>query len=135
MNPRILLTSLTVPLALLAACGGEPETAAATGSSSPTLQAPAVPNPVGQIPAAQLEALADFEPAADAPVHAVACGCALEEVGHCSEWIEVDGEYVALELPVDLGSMPFCKIDGLKARVEGGVEDETFVATAFAYAD
>lgn len=79
------------------------------------------------------------EPSAEATEHPVICGCALEHVGHCSEWIEVDGQWVALELPVDLGSMPFCRKDGLVARVDGAVEGEgeqaKFVATGFALVD
>lgn len=105
---------LLAPLVLLAAC--TKDSAAADGSK------PAVPASAPK-------------PAADAPVHALACGCALEEVGHCGEFVEVDGAFVPLELPVDLGSMPFCKKDGLKGRVEGAMKDGTFVATAFEYAD
>lgn len=119
MDLRRPLVLLAAPLLLLAACGGDDPPAAAAEAGS----------------RAAAKTLADVQPAADAPVHPVACGCALEAVGHCSEWIEIDGEYVALELPVDLGPMPFCKKDGLKARVEGAVEGKTFVATAFEYAD
>jgi hypothetical protein len=77
-------------------------------------------------------------PSADAARHAVACGCdeAVTQTKYCSEWIQVDGEWVALELPMDLGSMPFCRKDGLIAAVDGGIEGEgderKFVATTFA---
>lgn len=72
-------------------------------------------------------------PASLGTVHALKCGCAIESVGHCGEYIEVEGQWVALKAPIDLGSMPFCHKDGLRARVEGRVENGVFVATAFAY--
>lgn len=64
----------------------------------------------------------------------VQCGCAIESVGTCGEWIEVDGEMVALVLPdgLDLGAMPFCGKDGLVAKAEGEVQDGKYVATSFA---
>ncbi|MEO0651502.1 MAG: hypothetical protein AAFZ65_12575 [Planctomycetota bacterium] len=101
----------------LAACGTE-----ATDSGS-------------QAPPAAPQTLADVVPSAQATEHAVVCGCALEEVGHCSEWIDVEGEWVELELPIDMGSMPFCRKDGLVAKVDGEVQGETFVATTFAYVE
>ncbi|MEM7516483.1 MAG: hypothetical protein AAF368_06135, partial [Planctomycetota bacterium] len=53
--------------------------------------------------------LAAVMPSADATVRALKCGCAIDAVGRCSEFIEVEGDYVPLELPVDLGPMPFCR--------------------------
>jgi hypothetical protein len=79
-------------------------------------------------------------PAADAAhshvsgQHAVKCGCALPEVGHCGEYVEVDGKFVELELPasVDLGKMPFCGKEGLRAEVEGELRGGKVVSTKFA---
>ena len=51
----------------------------------------------------------------EVPVH---CGCALPEVGRCSEWADLDGKRVKL-LDHGLGSMPFCRKEGLRARVSG----------------
>src|SRR5690606_33982230 len=67
---------------------------------------------------------------ANGTVHRVQCGCAIESVGKCSEWIEVDGEYVPLAGDLGLGSMPFCRKEGLRARVSGAMKDGKFVATA-----
>ena len=53
----------------------------------------------------------------------------------CSEHIEVDGSFVPLLPPVDLGHMPFCHQDGLRARVDGSLQDGRFVATTFAYVE
>lgn len=72
----------------------------------------------------------------DQPVsgtHAVTCGCSLEHVGHCSEWVEVEGTFVELQLPesADLGKMPFCGKHDLKATVEGELKDGKVIATKF----
>lgn len=71
--------------------------------------------------------------AAEPHVHDVICGCALDHVGHCSEWIHVDDEYLSLQLPegMDLGPMPFCGQEGLQAAVSGEVVGDTYVATSF----
>ena len=63
----------------------------------------------------------------------VQCGCTIEGVGTCGEYIDVDGSMIALEFPagMEMGSMPFCGQDGLVAKVEGAVEDGTYVATSF----
>lgn len=62
--------------------------------------------------------------------HSVTCGCTLEQVGHCSEYIEVDGQYVELQLPesAELGKMPFCGKENLKAVVEGALKDGKVIA-------
>lgn len=75
-------------------------------------------------------------PSADAVAHDLRCGCAIDAVGACGEYIDVDGKFVELRLPgAGLGDMPFCGKDGLSARVDGAVEDGVFVATTFAYVD
>ncbi|MHC4263082.1 MAG: hypothetical protein ACYSWX_11205 [Planctomycetota bacterium] len=66
---------------------------------------------------------------------AVICGCQIETVHRCSEWVDVDGEWVALELPTDMGSMPFCGKEGLRANVEGEIVEGTYVASSFALVD
>ncbi|MDP6930104.1 MAG: hypothetical protein QF412_10420 [Planctomycetota bacterium] len=66
----------------------------------------------------------------------LACGCVLPEVGHCSEHIKLDGKFWPLKISgQDLGKMPFCGKTGLRAKVEGTLEDGKFVATSFTYAD
>ncbi len=68
-------------------------------------------------------------------VHDLMCGCAIKEVGKCGEFIKVDDKFIPLTLPAsaDLGPMPFCRKEGLKADVEGAVKDGKYVATSFAY--
>ena len=72
-------------------------------------------------------------PTAQATVHALKCGCAIESIGECGNYIEVDGQYAELKAPIDLGPMAFCHKDGLRARVDGRLENGVFVATSFAY--
>lgn len=74
-------------------------------------------------------------PSENASVHVVQCGCTLDGIGGCGEYIEVEGRFVRLELPVDMGAMPFCGRDGLRAKVDGALAGEVFVATTFAYVD
>lgn len=64
--------------------------------------------------------------------HAVACGCALEEVGVCGNYVEVDGEFIELKGDVGLGVMEFCGQSGLEASLTGSVVDGAFVATSYA---
>ncbi|MCH2110905.1 MAG: hypothetical protein MK135_16425 [Polyangiaceae bacterium] len=79
------------------------------------------------------------EPSAVAPArtiagtHAVTCGCTLEHVGHCSEYVEVDGQFVELQLPEsqDFGPMPFCGKEGIKAKVAGELKNGKVIATSF----
>lgn len=65
--------------------------------------------------------------------HAVTCGCTLEAVGHCGEYAEVDGQFVELQLPAssELGKMPFCGKEGLRAKIEGEVKAGRLVASSF----
>jgi hypothetical protein len=72
-------------------------------------------------------------PSAQAAVHGLKCGCAIESVGKCGNFIEVEGRYLPLKAPIDLGPMAFCEQDGLRARADGQVENGAFVATTFAY--
>jgi len=72
---------------------------------------------------------------AELPGVALACGCSLPAVGHCSEWAEIDGEQVELVLPAtsNLGPMPFCGRTGLRAELEGELVEGKFVVTNFHY--
>jgi hypothetical protein len=69
--------------------------------------------------------------------HDVRCGCALSEVGHCGNYIEVEGQFVELVLPEekDLGDTPFCGKEELVAQAEGELVDGKFVATTFEYVE
>lgn len=113
-NPP-LAPSASAPPAMGAPAGGD-ATAPAAGATAPAPAASRLtPPPAEQ----QLEAKA-------LPVH---CGCALTEVGKCSEWAELDGKLVQITGQHGLGSMPFCGKKGLQAKVTGHHKDGKLHAT------
>lgn len=62
----------------------------------------------------------------------VVCGCAIEEVHKCGEWVTIDGKNVQfankiLDADGKPMSMPFCQKTGLTAKLEGDVVDGKFV--------
>jgi len=73
--------------------------------------------------------------------HAVTCGCALDSVGHCGDYIEVDGDYIALQgvklddekydPKVYKDGMLFCKKGVMKATAKGEVKDGKYIASSF----
>ena len=79
---------------------------------------------------------------ADQPAVAVAaeydaiCGCSLEGVGVCGNYVEIDGEYVVLEHS-SLGVMEFCKDkeNGARIKIAGAMTDGKFVTTSYERVD
>ncbi|MFO1054491.1 MAG: hypothetical protein U1F36_19900 [Planctomycetota bacterium] len=67
-----------------------------------------------------------------AEVHDAICGHTLKEVGHCGNYISIDGRYVELVWSA-LGKMEFCEADkkGAKIEVTGAMKDGKFVATSY----
>jgi len=61
----------------------------------------------------------------------VSCGCVLEEVGHCGDYIEIEGRYVAISNweEMGLGGMEWCGQSGVRAESAGRIEEGVFVAT------
>jgi hypothetical protein len=59
----------------------------------------------------------------------VKCGCKIESVKKCSEWAEVDGEWVKMT-GHNLGSMPFCGKENVRARVSGELSEGTLRLTS-----
>ena len=82
------------------------------------------------------------EPAETTPAEAVAvvhdaiCGCKLEEVGECGNYVKVADKYVVLE-PPSLGVMEFCKDGekGAKIKVAGEMMGDKFVASSYERVD
>jgi hypothetical protein len=58
------------------------------------------------------------------------CGCSIEGIGHCGNYILVEGQYVPLIHP-KLGKMEFCaqKAKGVKIKVAGLMKDGKYVAS------
>lgn len=118
LRPVLAVRSLSVlALAVLTgACGREE----APPGPAPTPGAPTRPAAV---------TVADTGPISG--VHAVRCGCAIDTVGRCGNYVDVDGHPLPLQGDLGLGKMEFCGRDGLQATVEGSVADGAFVATSF----
>lgn len=86
-------------------------------SPPPAAPAPAAPAPAAPTAKVAPQAVEDRE----LPVK---CGCKLEDVKKCSEWAQLDGQWVQLTGNHGLGSMPFCGKENLKAKVTGHVEND-----------
>lgn len=84
------------------------------------------PEPQGeQKPDAAPAALVISEPT----VHDVMCGCSIDGVGHCGNFIKLEGKYVPV-LHASLGRMEWCKHKDKGAKVEttGELKDGKFIA-------
>lgn len=73
--------------------------------------------------------------------HSVICGHNLPSVGHCDDYIEVDGQYIPL-VGVELDrkefpkkeyrdGMHFCGHGKMKAKASGEVKDGKFIVSSF----
>ncbi|MDH3196892.1 MAG: hypothetical protein OEO21_01495 [Candidatus Krumholzibacteria bacterium] len=60
----------------------------------------------------------------------VSCGCVLEEVGHCGNYIEIGSQYVEIANweELGLGGMEWCGKSGVQAEAAGEIKDGAFVA-------
>jgi hypothetical protein len=60
----------------------------------------------------------------------VSCGCVLEEIGHCGNYIEIESQYVAIanSEELDLGGMEWCGKSGVQAESAGEIKNGKFVA-------
>lgn len=105
-------TLLTLALLLPAfACSSEKEAAEVTtpGTVDATLE---------DVTPATLE---DVTPVAlEASVHEVKCGCHIDEIGKCGNYVDVDGEWAMISNPKDhgLSGMEWCSA---KTKVEATV--------------
>ncbi|MCK5941405.1 MAG: hypothetical protein KAI24_05495 [Planctomycetes bacterium] len=65
-------------------------------------------------------------------VHAVKCGCSIDGVRRCGNYIEIAGRYVPIVHP-KLGMMEWCSKQDAGAKIEttGELQDGKFVATAW----
>ncbi len=67
-----------------------------------------------------------------AGTYPVACGCSIESVGHCGNYIEVAGDHyeIANSEEQGLGGMEWCGKAGVTVVAEGEIEDGKFVAAS-----
>lgn len=81
------------------------------------------------------EQVSQAEPAAPVTVAVaernVACGCSIESVGHCGDYVEIDGNYVEIANweEMGLGPMEWCGQKGVHAKTAGELKDGKFFAT------
>lgn len=61
--------------------------------------------------------------------HHVSCGCRLDGIGTCGNYVQVDGHWVEIGGELGLGVMEFCGKGELTAEVEGEMKDGTLVAS------
>ena len=60
------------------------------------------------------------------------CGCALDEVGHCGNYVQIGTQYVALANgeELGLGGMEWCGKSDVKVETAGEVKDGKFIAAS-----
>jgi len=86
-----------------------------------TKEAPATAKPASTAAPAAAQAITG--------VHEVVCGCALEEIGKCGNYCDVDGKWVQFAPGAGLGVMEWCGQGEKKAEVTGQLVDGKVVAT------
>lgn len=118
MRPHALVSLLLATLAT--ACGSDDPAPRSEPSDPPPAHATTPP-------------VADTGPISG--VHDVRCGCSIEGIGRCGNYIDIAGHPLPLQGDLGLGKMEFCGQEGLRASVEGQVLDGAFVATAFERVD
>ena len=68
---------------------------------------------------------------AEAVVYEAKCGCSIEGVGHCGNYVKIDDKWVEI-VNASLGKMEWCgkKDAGAKVEAVGAMKDGKFVATS-----
>lgn len=63
------------------------------------------------------------------------CGCSIEGIGKCGNFIKFDGSYVPL-ISETIGEMEFCKYkdDGCKIKVAGAMKNGQYIAGQWKFA-
>ena len=64
----------------------------------------------------------------------VSCGCKVEAIGQCGNYVEIESQYVEIvnSEELGLGAMEWCKLSHVTANVAGEVKDGVFVGTKLA---
>lgn len=71
----------------------------------------------------------------------VKCGCEIDGVKKCSEFVEFKGKFMPLVLPADVKAklpnptMPFCKKKDAEGWIQGEVKDGKAYATSFRFVE
>lgn len=108
----------------LISCGGQASDEPNPPAAEPTAE-----------PIAELDSSEPMAPiTAASAVRPVACGCSIEGIGHCGNYVEVDGQHyeIANSSALGLGGMEWCGRSGATAQTAGQIVDGRFVATEMA---
>jgi hypothetical protein len=86
-----------------------------------------------------IEQVAESKPALDDMAVALAernvsCGCKVEGIGECGNYVEIESQYVEIANSEELGleEMEWCELSHVTANVAGEVKDGKFVGTTLA---
>jgi hypothetical protein len=121
--PPLALSLLAACAALAAGCGRDESQPSNTPSQPSAMEArSSEPKP---------EAKALVKEIATPEVRRAICGHVLPEVGHCSNYVDIDGQWVEVLWP-ELGVMEWCRQGkkGAEVEIAGAMKDGRFVATA-----
>jgi hypothetical protein len=113
--------SLLMAALLVVGCGGSGNKAESTNESArATAETP--PPPPAEVAQAGPVELA---------TRSVKCGCAIDGIGACGDYVEIDGRFVKLAnyAELGLGSMEWCGQDGVTAETAGEIKDGQFIAS------
>jgi hypothetical protein len=85
-------------------------------------------SPNQQAPKPEASAVRD-RVVAEAATFDAKCGCSIEGVGHCGNFVRIDGHYIPI-VHASLGRMEWCgkKDSGAKIEASGEIKDGKFVA-------
>jgi hypothetical protein len=123
MSRTLSLLVLSTLTALCASCQREESKAPSTPKQPSAMEArSSEPKP---------EAKALVKEIATPEVHRAICGHVLPEVGHCGNYVDIDGQWVEVLWP-ELGVMEWCRQgkQGAEVEITGAMKDGKFVATA-----
>jgi hypothetical protein len=122
-----------LPCLLLLACSSGDQDA---NSDAATDQTAAEEQTTAEAPATSEAPAADEAPAMEDMVVELAtrnvkCGCALEEVGHCGNYVEIESQYVEIANgdEIGLGGMEWCGKSDVKVETAGEIKNGKFVAS------
>lgn len=123
MNHTFSRIALGACAALLSGCSGEESQTQTKSGTSGAMEARASePKPAAKALTTSIAA---------PEKHRAICGHVLPEVGHCGNYVEIEGQWIEVLWP-ELGVMEWCRQGkkGAEVEIAGAMKDGKFVATA-----
>lgn len=111
---------------LLMSCGGQASDEQSAPVAEPTSEMNNEPTTAESTETAAITVASAVRP--------VACGCAIEGVGKCGNYVMIDGKHVEIAnaSELGLGAMQWCGTSGVMAQTAGQIVDGRLVATEVA---